>query len=230
MIRLFITHDLKKGTDILLSDASLHYLRNVMRRHEGDELLLFNGKDGEWLATIKTLTKKEGILMLSEQTREQIPERKIILCPALIKKENFDWVLEKATELGVTDIYPLLTDRTVVSKLNLERAQTIVREASEQCERLNVPAMHTPLKLKDLFKTLPQDIQPVCLSERGITSSPLNEKEHYAFCVGPEGGWTPEELALFEKNKAVFWHLGTTILRAETASISALACCQFAFK
>ena len=147
-----------------------------------------------------------------------------------IKKENFDWVLEKATELGVTDIYPLLTDRTVVSKLNLERAQTIVREASEQCERLNIPTIHTPLKLKDLFKTLPQDIQPVCLSERGITSSPLNEKEHYAFCVGPEGGWTPEELSLFEKNKALFWHLGTTILRAETASISALACCQFAFK
>lgn len=230
MIRLFISDDLKNNTDIYLSDTTLHYLKNVMRRKEGDEILLFNGQDGEWLSTIKTLTKKQGILTPSHQTRTQETEKKLILCPALIKKENFDWVLQKATELGATDIYPLLTERTVVSKLNLERATSIVRESAEQCERLCVPIIHLPLKLNDLFKTLPPETQPVCLSERGQTTAPLTIQKTYAFCIGPEGGWTSEELNLFERNNAVFWHLGTTILRAETASVSALACAQFAFK
>ena len=88
MIRLFVSNELKKGTDIFLTDTALHYLKNVMRRKEGDEILLFNGQDGEWLSTLKTLTKKEGILALSHQTRKQETEKKLILCPALIKKEN----------------------------------------------------------------------------------------------------------------------------------------------
>lgn len=230
MIRLFVSDNLKNNTDIYLSDTTLHYLKNVMRRTEGDEILLFNGKDGEWLSQIKTLTKKQGILTLIRQTRPQILEKRLILCPALIKKENFDWVLQKATELGATDIYPLITERTVVSKLNLERATSIVREASEQCERLSLATLYSPLKLTDLFKNLPPDIQPVCLSERGQTTAPLTKQKKYAFCVGPEGGWTPSELAFFEKNNTIFWHLGTTILRAETASVSALACAQFIFK
>ena len=230
MIRLFISNEFKQGTDIYLSDNSLHYLRNVMRRQAGDNILIFNGQEGEWLSTIKTLTKKEGILTLLHQTRQQETEKKLILCPALIKKENFDWVLQKATELGATDIYPLLTDRSVVLKLNLERANTIVREAAEQCERLSIPKIHQPAKLKDLFKHLPEEAQPVCLSERGQTTAQLEKQKTYAFCIGPEGGWTPDELSFFEQNNAVFWHLGSTILRAETASVSALACAQFAFK
>lgn len=230
MIRLFISNDLKKDTDIVLSDTILHYLKNVMRRTEGDEILLFNGKDGEWLSQIKTLTKKQGALTVICQTKSQILEKRLILCPALIKKENFDWVLQKATELGATDIYPLITERTVVSKLNLERATSILREASEQCERLSIPTLYSPLKLTDLFKNLPPDIQPVCLSERGQTTAPLTIQKTYAFFIGPEGGWTPDELTFFKKNNAIFWHLGSTILRAETASVSALACAQFAFK
>ena len=94
MIRLFVSDDLKNNTDIYLSDTTLHYLKNVMRRAEGDEILLFNGKDGEWLSQIKTLTKKQGILTLIRQTSPQILEKRLILCPALIKKENFDWVLQ----------------------------------------------------------------------------------------------------------------------------------------
>jgi 16S rRNA (uracil1498-N3)-methyltransferase len=230
MIRLFVSDDLKNNTDIYLSDTTLHYLKNVMRRAEGDEILLFNGKDGEWLSQIKTLTKKQGILTPIRQTRPQTSEKRLILCPALIKKENFDWVLQKATELGATDIYPLITERTIVSKLNLERATSIVREASEQCERLCIPTLYSPLKLTDLFKNLPPNTQPVCLSERGQTTAPLTTQKIYAFCIGPEGGWTPNELAFFEKSNTIFWHLGSTILRAETASVSALACAQFAFK
>ena len=82
----------------------------------------------------------------------------------------------------------------------------------------------------DLFKNLPSDIQPVCLSERGQTTALLTTQKTYAFCIGPEGGWTPDELTFFEKKNTIFWHLGSTILRAETASVSALACAQFAFK
>lgn len=230
MIRIFVLNELKTGSEIQLSETAHHYLRNVMRRSEGDEVLLFNGKDGEWLSKIKTLSKKDGALILSHQTRPQTKENKLILCPALIKKENMDWVFQKATELGVTDIYPLITERTIVPKLNQTRAQSIVQESAEQCERLSVPIIHNPLKLKELFKILPPDIQSVCLSERGTTTAAFSKQNTYAFCIGPEGGWTENELNFFQENNAAFWHLGSTILRAETASVSALACAQFAFK
>ena len=228
MIRLYLTDSLSPNKNLSLSEFHIHYLLHVMRRHTGDIISVFNGKDGEWSALISKLDKKSGTLSLQTQTRTQTETIPLILCPALIKKENMDLVIQKATELGVSDIYPLLTDRTVIGKLNLERAQSLAIEASEQSERLSVPTIHTPLKLID-FLNQHRDLTPVCLSERGETNLSPSPKP-FAFCIGPEGGWTPAELESFKHYHASFWHLGNTILRAETASIVALACASFQFK
>ena len=227
MIRLFVPDSLSANQPVFLSESHLHYLRHVMRRQVGDPVLLFNGRDGEWQSTLQKLDKKSGVCLPQQQTRIQVLPEKRILCPALIKKENMDLILQKATELGVSDIYPLLTERTVVSKLNLERAQSLVIEATEQSERLTVPSIHNPQKIAAVLSQLPQNVTPICLSERGQTTAPLSAGKSYAFFVGPEGGWTPAELTFFEQNQVLFWHLGTTILRAETASIAALSCASF---
>ena len=222
MIRLFVPDRISGKQEVVLSDKQVHYLLHVMRQKEGDVIAVFNGYDGEWQAVIQELNKKKGVVSTNQQTREQVKERPLILCPALIKKENMDLVFQKATELGVTEIYPLITARTVVPKLNKERAQSLLAEAAEQCERLSVPTLHEPQKLGDFLRDLNHEIRPVCLAERGTTRI-ANSDGIRAFCVGPEGGWTPEELALFEKAGADFLHFGQTILRAETASIVALA-------
>ena len=212
--------------NVVLSDDQIHYLLHVMRQKEEDELALFNGKDGEWIGIIATLNKKQGLVRVEKQIRSQTVEPEIILCPAIIKKENMDLVFQKATELGVTAIFPLLTERTVVSKLNQARAQSIVREAAEQCERLSVPVVHEPVKLMELWDVLPKSAQVICLAERGKTTGDIKGDFVPALCVGPEGGWTEKELALFERKGARFWHFGHTILRAETASVVAMVCAQ----
>ena len=226
MIRLFIKKSLLAGETVELTENQVHYLLHVMRQKEGDNLALFNGQDGEWYGIIEILNKKQGSVRLERQVRPQGTEPKIILCPALIKKENFDLVLQKATELGASEIFPLITERTVVSKLNLARAQSIVVEAAEQCERLSVPVVHEPVKLTQLWDKLERNMQVVCLAERGKSTGKIKGNFVSALCVGPEGGWTDKELALFEQKGAKFWHFGHTILRAETASIVAMVYAQ----
>ena len=228
MIRLFISETIDQNKPVFLTENQIHYLLHVMRQKVGQDILLFDGQTGEWQSTIQTLTKKQGILIPARQTRPQINETPLILCPALIKKENMDWVFQKATELGATEIYPLITERTVVSKINTERIKNLLCESAEQCERLTVPKLHQPVKLKELLSKLPTDVIPVCLSERGETTVPITSDKKYAFLIGPEGGWSPAELDWMQKQPSfIFWHLGNTILRAETASVSALACYRF---
>lgn len=226
MIRLFVAAPLGVKQRVELPDPQVHYLLHVMRQKEGNEVALFNGRDGEWIGVLETLNKKSGVVRLERLKREQQTEPQIILCPAMIKKEHMDLVFQKATELGASEIFPLITERTVVSKLNLERAQSIVTEAAEQCERLTVPIVHEPVKLIDLWCVLPKGTRVVCLAERGETTGEIKGDFIPALCVGPEGGWTEKELALFEKQGARFWHFGHTILRAETASIVAMVCAQ----
>ena len=230
MIRLFTLSDLGIGKILSLTPAHHHYLAHVMRQKPGDSMLFFNGRDGEWIGHIQTLNKHDGTVCLTRQTRPQPALERLILCPALIKKENFDLVLQKATELGVSDIYPLQTQRTVIGKLNATRTDLIVREAAEQCERLTVPTVHTPATPAHVLTALSPETIPVFLTERGHTTAPLTAGQTYAFFVGPEGGWTPDELTVFQRaGQGIFWHLGDTILRAETAALAALACCRFAF-
>lgn len=228
MIRLFVEEELKEGKVISLDEKKAHYLIHVMRCSEGDEVFLFNGKEGEFKSKIQQESKKKFSLQVIEKTKEFLANPPCILCPAIIKKENMDFVLQKATELGVSEIYPVITERTVVRNFNLERAKSIVAEAAEQSERLDCPVVHEPIMLLDLFKKLPDNASVFFLSERGKTTYQKTDIKTPVFLIGPEGGFTLKEVQYIEKYKnTATLHLGTTILRAETASIAILACWKY---
>ncbi len=223
MIRLFVNADLCLGQKVLLPVKQAHYVCHVMRLKDGEELAVLNGRQGLWSAQV-VLEKKQVFLKLLKQLlpQQNLPRR--ILCPALIKKEAMDLVLQKATELGATEIYPILAERSVVNHLNMERAQNIIQEACEQCERLDAPQLFAPKKLEEVILLLKGQADLIWLSERGKNGGQKTALVP-AFFVGPEGGWSPKEQELFRKSKAIEWHLGHTILRAETASIAALSLC-----
>lgn len=228
MIRLFVSAPLSECRPFSLDEKQSHYLMHVMRCRVDDKVVLFNGKDGEWMAVLQEVSKKGVVVVPTELLRPQTSDKPIILCPALIKKENFDFVLQKATELGVTEIRPVLTQRTVVRQLNQLRAEAIVREAAEQCERLSVPSIFEPVTLSQMISDLPPEVRLVYLSERGVSSASIPSDETVAFVVGPEGGFAPDEIDMFTRRAgSISCHLGQTILRAETASIAILSCYSF---
>lgn len=228
MIRLFTPHTLDSNCSIEPDEKQRHYLTHVMRLKEGDCLYLFNGQDGTWEATYHECGKKKIALVVQNQVASQTKRKQCILCPAIIKKENMDFVLQKATELGVTDIYPMITDRTVVRQFNQERAKLIVYEACEQCERNDIPIVHEPQPLDKILTSFDSSITLVHLAERQTQSDRLSPESIPAFLIGPEGGFTEAENKRIQQTKNVrLLHLGTTILRAETAALAILAAWQF---
>ena len=228
MIRLFTGFDLSVGVQVPATDGQVHYLFHVMRLKAGDSVLLFNGRDGEYECEIGALNKKNGFFLPLRQTRAQMASSGPVLAMALIKKDNMDLVLQKATELGVSKIIPLIARRSVVGKMNLERANAIVTEAAEQCERLSVPELTAPMDIRTFLSQCPADEKIVYLSERGQTNGTLKRGEKVCFVIGPEGGWEKAELEAFEKHaNAVSLNLGRLILRAETAAVAVLAAWRF---
>ena len=226
MIRLFVDHPLSANKTVPLNEKTHHYLAHVMRCKDGDTVLCFNGQDGEWNSTFQLCGKKKSNLLITKQIRPQQKPCFCALCPAIIKKDNMDFVLQKATELGVTDIYPLVTEHTVHPHFNEAHARLIVQEAAEQCERLTLPKIHTPIKLAQVLTVLPKTCKCFYLAERTDSKNPLPAKGDLAFFIGPEGGWSPKELTFFEKNTFQALHFSVGILRAETASIAILSCWQ----
>ena len=226
MIRLFVEQPLLAHTKISLNEKMHHYLVHVMRCQSEDKILCFNGKDGEWMGLFQLKNKKQSTILITNQTRPQQKPDFCALCPALIKKDNMDFVLQKATELGVTDIYPILSEHTVHPHFNEAHARLIVQEAAEQCERLTIPVIHPPLKVSQILEQLPKSCQCFYLAERTPKKNTLPAKGNLAFFVGPEGGWSQKEIAFFEKNTLHPLHFSVGILRAETASLSILACWQ----
>ncbi|NDE89819.1 MAG: 16S rRNA (uracil(1498)-N(3))-methyltransferase [Alphaproteobacteria bacterium] len=231
MIRLFIQHSLFANASIPLDEKQSHYLKHVMRQKDGDAVLLFNGMDGEWRGVL-TLTKKHVLVNLQHQTRMQTHEKLLSLIFAPIKRGHGDMVIEKASELGATALYPIITDHTVVARIPIDRYQTIGMEAAEQCERLSVPTIVEAQKL-DLFLKNWDSTKPIILcAEQGdaapiadvITRSALSE---YAVMIGPEGGFTEKEFAMLRSLPFIIpVTLGPRILRADTAAIAAISLIQ----
>ena len=149
--RLFVDVGLSSGAEAPLDEAQVHYLRHVMRRPDGAPLLLFNGRDGEWRATLESRGKKSAVARIAEQTREQLGEPDIWLCFAPLKRARIDYVAEKATELGVAVLQPVLTHHTIVERVNVERLRANTIEAAEQTERLSVPEVRAPMDLGRLL-------------------------------------------------------------------------------
>src|SRR3954471_7797884 len=145
--RLFTEADLSAGPDTELTEAQAHYLRHVMRRGEGAPLLLFNGRDGEWRATLGLRGKKGAVARVAECTRPQMAEPDVWLCFAPVKRARIDYIAEKATELGVAVLQPVITQHTAVERVNVERLRANAIEAAEQTERLSVPEVRPPVDL-----------------------------------------------------------------------------------
>jgi 16S rRNA (uracil1498-N3)-methyltransferase len=234
--RLFIEADLASGVEAPLSEAQAHYLRHVMRREDGAPLLLFNGRDGEWRATLGLRGKKGAVATVGERTREQVAEPDLWLCFAPIKRARIDYIAEKATELGVAVLQPVLTQHTAVDRVNVERLRANAIEAAEQTERLTVPDVRAPVDLMKLLGGWPAGRRLLMCDETGggapigSVLGTLDERARaapWAIVIGPEGGFAEGELAALRRiSDVTAVGLGPRILRADTAALAALACWQ----
>jgi 16S rRNA (uracil1498-N3)-methyltransferase len=223
-VRLYVSVPLAVGTKVALPSAQAHYLRTVMRRLTGDTVCLFNGRDGEWEAGIVALDRHAARVEVQTCLRAQAPEPDLWLVFALLKRDATDVVVEKATELGVSALWPVVTARCVVRGVHPDRLQRIAIEAAEQCERLSVPEIHEPRPLSDLLATWPEGRRLIVAAERVADLEMAAVPPPSALLVGPEGGFDPAELdALRARPLVTFASLGPRILRAETAAIAGLA-------
>lgn len=225
--RLFVPGPLAEGASVPIDGGQAHYLAKVMRVAAGDAVVLCDDQTGEWLAEVSATGKRDVTLTAVRRLREREAVPDFWLCAALIKKDRFDLVLEKATELGVGAIRPVLTRRCVADKLNPERARTIVTEAAEQCARTALPALAEPVKLEALLRDWPEGRRLFFADEEGGVPAAAAFAGHdgpAALLVGPEGGFDDTERAAIRAHPAaVAITLGPRILRAETAAIGGTA-------
>jgi 16S rRNA (uracil1498-N3)-methyltransferase len=234
MIRLFIPHDLAAGSELALDEGQSRYLAAVMRQAVGDELLLFNGRDGEWRAAISAVGKRAVAVRVQAQVRPQSTGPDLDLVIALVKRARLETIVEKACELGARRVRLAVTERTNADHTRIDRLAAIATEAAEQTGRLDVPQILAPLKLDRLIADWDEgrrllfcdeagDATPVLEALKGLSSGP------WAVLIGPEGGFSPTER---ERLRALPYAtaatLGPRILRADTAAISALTLWQAA--
>lgn len=225
--RLFVHVPLSAGVPVLIEGPQAHYLARVMRVAPGDAVMLCDDLTGEWAARVTEAGKREVVVepVTHTRPREEVPD--FLLCPALLKKDRFDMVLEKASELGAARIQPVLTRRCVADKLNGERARTIVVEAAEQCARTALPALDLPVKLEVLLRGWDAGRTLFFADETGGEPAGAAFAAHpgpAALLTGPEGGFDEAERAAIRALRgAVPISLGPRILRGETAAIAGLA-------
>lgn len=235
--RLYVEAPLAPGVAVGLSGGQAHYLKSVLRLEPGRRVLLFNGRDGEWLAELTDLRKAGGTAAALSQRRQQVPDPDLWLLFAPIKGDRVDTVAEKATELGVARLQPVMTRFTVVGRVNVERLRARAVEAAEQCERLTVPEVLEPRPLRDVLAGWPRTRRLYACAEAGparpiaaVLSGEAAGSKPNAPCgvlVGPEGGFSPDELDLLAELPFVTAvGLGPRLLRADTAAIAALAVWQ----
>lgn len=224
--RLFVEQELSKGAAIVIDSPQAHYLARVMRVKDGDGVILCDNMTGEWAARVAEVGKRDVVLEVAEKlrAREAVPD--LWLCPALLKKDRFDMVLEKATELGAARIQPVITRRCVADKLNLERARSLTIEAAEQCARTALPELDEPAKLAALLADWPAGRALFFADENGGEPAIRAFAAHTgpaAILTGPEGGFDEAERAAIRAHPAARpISLGPRILRGETAAIAAV--------
>ncbi|MGH1397837.1 MAG: 16S rRNA (uracil(1498)-N(3))-methyltransferase [Alphaproteobacteria bacterium] len=223
--RIYIDAPLTPDSTIPLSQAQAHYFKNVLRRAEGSEIRIFNGQDGEWLATLTDIKKKSANARLIKQIREQpqnTPKTHLFFAP--IKKARLDLLIEKAVELGATDIHAVTTDFTQNHHIKDERITAQIIEAAEQCECMSLPTWHGLNPLAQAINNFNGNIHWAC--ERGDHTplSGITPNGDTAFLIGPEGGFSDKEIqTLSQKQNLTPISLGSRILRAETAAFICLS-------
>jgi 16S rRNA (uracil1498-N3)-methyltransferase len=228
-VRLFVEAGLAQGARLDCTPAQANYLTNVMRMKPGDALAVFNGSDGEWLARMVEARKGRCTLEAETQLRAQTGGPDIHYLFAPLKKARLDYMVQKATELGVAALLPVMTRRTVAERVNSERMRANVIEAAEQCGVLRLPELREPEKLATVLRDWPAERALIFADEAAPVASPLEAldaltKGPAALLIGPEGGFDEAERDMLLK--LPFVHaisLGPRIMRADTAAVAALA-------
>lgn len=232
--RLYLDHPLGEGTAIELDRSQANYLISVLRLKSGAQLLVFNGRDGEWRAQFEVTGRKSGTLTPFEQTRLQPPANDLVYCFAPLRQARQDYMIQKAVEMGAGVLQPVITQHTQVHKVNLQRMQANAIEAAEQCGILCIPDCREALPLETLLEQWNGKRILIFADEASAEINPLEvlkacRGSPLGLLVGPEGGFSQaerEQLASFEN--AVTISLGPRILRADTAGVAALAVTQAA--
>jgi 16S rRNA (uracil1498-N3)-methyltransferase len=232
-VRLFVEASLHAGAGVVPDDAQAHYLLHVMRAKENDGVLLFNGADGEWRARLSAPNRRSCTLIVERQTEPQrdVPDLWFAFAP--IKKTAADYVAQKATELGVRVLQPVITHRTIARRVNIERLRANAIEAAEQSGRLTVPLVHEALGLDALLQAWPRQRRLLFCDEAGDAAplgaalTELKAQSPWGVLTGPEGGFDADERAAIRARPFVIpVTLGPRILRADTAALAALAVWQ----
>ncbi len=232
--RLYLEAPLEADARVELNPAQSHYLRNVLRLSDGAELLVFNGRDGEWRVRLSAAPRRTALIALS-RTRPQEQGADLHYLFAPLKHARLDYMVQKAVEMGVTLLQPVLTRRAQTERVNIERMRANAIEAAEQCGILALPRVAEPLRLERLLADWPEERLLVFCDEEAESADPLTAlraaepRAPRAVLVGPEGGFDPSErAAILAKRGVIRVSLGPRILRADTAAVAILALVQAA--
>ena len=231
-IRLYYPNSIVENTTSLLSKEHTHYLANVMRSKRGSNINFFN-KEGEWISEIVFLEKDRAEVKFLNRVKESIKSSNIELAICLVKKNPMEIILQKATELGVAKITPIISERTEVKELNLERANKIVIEATEQSNQLRPPEISKIIKLKDFLDNL-NDANKLFFADinckEKLKKEDIKDDTLNVVLIGPEGDFSPaERKMILENNNTISFSLSKNILRTETATISALSLINYSY-
>lgn len=232
--RLYVSADLAAGAVVTPGDSAVHYLRHVLRLQPGARLLVFNGRDGEWEAELALATKRDANLTVREQTRTQPAASPLHYAFAPVKQARFDFIVQKAVEMGAGRLTPVFTQHTQVTRVNIERVRANAIEAAEQCGILTLPEIEEPMPFANWLAGVSPDRLLVFCDEDAEISDPLRALHGapagpVTLVVGPEGGFDRKErAALLTQPRIVRLSLGPRILRADTAAVAALAIVQAA--
>ena len=229
-IRLYHPDSIDQNTTSLLSKEHTDYVINVMRLKRGSNLNFFN-KDGEWLSEIVFLNRDRVEVKFLKKLKEPANTSNIELAICLVKKNPMDNILQKATELGVSKIIPIISERTEVKELNQDRAQKIVIESTEQSNQMIPPKISKTIKLKDFLQNLDETTKLLFAdinSKHNLKSEKLKDFKSLCILVGPEGDFSENERQLIVDHKnTLSFSLAKNILRAETAAIAATTILSF---
>ncbi|MDP6660639.1 MAG: 16S rRNA (uracil(1498)-N(3))-methyltransferase [Alphaproteobacteria bacterium] len=238
--RLYVEADLGAQASVAAGGDQSHYLRHVLRLEPGGAVILFNGRDGEWLAHLQSDSGAETMIKAVERLRPQVTSPDLWLVFAALKRSRLDFLAEKVTELGVAELRPVITRHTMARRVNVAHLRARCVSAAQQSERMNVPLVHAVEKLKSVLENWPHGRRLLFCDESG-EGPPIAEvltdlrQRHslprgggqWAMLTGPEGGFSPTELdALHKLPFAMAVGLGPRVLRADTAALAALACWQ----
>ena len=235
LIRLYTKDSLNPNNQIILANNQHHYLKNVMRVKKNDNLRIFNGIEGEWLAQIIKIQKKYILLSVTEKLCDQKNSPNLWLFFAPIKKDRINILVQKSTELGVTEFIPIQTKRSNIKNIKISNLQKNAIEASEQSKRLDIPIIRNIIKFSEIINFLPNDRCLLYCDEQNLESNNIINKmtainknySKWSLIIGPEGGFSADERhQLLNLSNVHPVSLGQRILRADTAATVALYCIQ----